>query len=108
MSKGGEDSRIQDIEQQLAYLQWRKRRNERAIRDTLEATKLMKQKDIFMNAMSGGKAAWRNDVAAEEETKPLALTDEQVAVLTNIRVRSPGRVPWSPPQTSQEHHPNSV
>lgn len=107
MSSGNDaPNKIQEIEQQLAYLQWRKRRNERAIKDTLEATKLMKQKDIFMTTMSGGTAAWKNEVIADEGMKPLTLTEEQIKTLTNIRVRSPQRIPWSPPQTSQHHNPN--
>jgi hypothetical protein len=40
--------RVVDIEQQIAHLRWRKQQNERSIRISLEATKVLKQKDTIL------------------------------------------------------------
>jgi hypothetical protein len=84
-------TRVENIEKQLAYLQWRKKRNERAIRDKLEATKILKQKDLFMTSTSADRLAWKNNAVAMESSKALSLSDEQISILTTIRERSPGR-----------------
>lgn len=89
------DSTVESIEQQLAYLSWRKIRNERAIRDIVIA-KSLKQK-------SSNKIIPTTDtknILEEEASKSLVLTAEQISVLTNIRLRSPNRDPWSPNNTN--------
>ena len=79
-----QDRRIQEIEQQLAYLQWTKLRTERAIRESIATSKIMKQGDLFMKAVSenspdtkSGKAS----VLQDELNKPLKLTNEQLWII---------------------------
>ena len=105
MSGGtGAISRVQDIEQQLAYVQWRKRRNERAIRETLEAMKLMKQKDIFMMTISRGKSPLMSDAHTDEGIKPLTLTG-QAKAFERCTLRSPTRISRSTPLTGHRLSP---
>ncbi len=79
-----EDRRIQEIEQQLAYVQWTKLRNERAIRDSIATSKIMKQGDIFMKAASENspdRKSWKASVLQDELNKSLKLTNEQLWVI---------------------------
>jgi hypothetical protein len=79
-----EDRRVQELEQQLAYLQWSKLRNERAIREAIESSKVLKQGDQFLRAVSENspdKKSWKATVLQDELNKPLKLTDEQLWVI---------------------------
>lgn len=96
-------SRIQDIEQKLAYVQWRKRRNERAIREILEVTKLMKQKDSFMASMTGGKATPISGIERDDGMKSSTVTDRHAKFSTSSRLRSPDKAPKSAPLSEYRH-----
>ena len=79
-----EDRRVQELEQQLAYLQWSKLRNERAIREAIEGSKVLKQGDQFLRAVSENspdKKSWKATVLQDELNKPLKLTNEQLWVI---------------------------
>lgn len=89
-------SMIEDIEKQLAYLQWRKQRNERAIKDTLESTRLLKNKDLQKLSAEAHDFSRKRDFFERELYKPLTLKQYQVNSLATIRLRSPARVPCSP------------
>jgi hypothetical protein len=41
-------SRVKEIEEQLAYLNWRKMQNERSVRSSLETSRAMKSKDVMI------------------------------------------------------------
>jgi hypothetical protein len=86
---------VESIEQQLAYLSWRKTRNERAIRDIIIA-KSSKSSNKIIPTMTT-----RKSILEEEASKSLVLTPEQISALTNIRLRSPDRNPWSPSNTNR-------
>ena len=92
--------RISDIEKQLAYLQWAKLRNERAIKQSLENSKIAKEKDTIMKVLSETapmKNSWRADVLNDEFTKPLQLTNEQYWIIKYDRGQtSKGIRPQSP------------
>ena len=87
---------IEDIEKQLAYLQWRKQRNERAIKDTLESTRILKSKDLQKLSAEAQDFSRKCDFFDGELSKPLTLKQYQVNSLANIRLRSPARTPCSP------------
>jgi hypothetical protein len=89
------DSTVESIEQQLAYLSWRKIRNERAIRDIVIAKSLKQKSSNKIIPTTTTK-----NILEEEASKSLVLTAEQISVLTNIRLRSPNRDPWSPSNTN--------
>jgi hypothetical protein len=89
------DSTVESIEQQLSYLSWRKIRNERAIRDIVIAKSLKQKSSNKIIPTTTTK-----NILEEEASKSLVLTAEQISVLTNIRLRSPSRDPWSPSNTN--------
>ena len=89
-------SMIEDIEKQLAYLQWRKQRNERAIKDSLESTRLLKNKDLQKLSAEAQDFTRKWDFFERELSRPLTLNQYQVNSLANIRLRSPARAPYSP------------
>lgn len=70
-----------EIEQQLAQLRWRRLQNERSIRNYLETTKVMKQKDTILGLsidQSAEKIDWLDSVVRDELTRPLVLTDTEI------------------------------
>jgi len=78
--------RAREIEQQLAQLRWRKSQNERTIRNYLETTKVMKQKDTILGLtvdQSAERMHWLDSVVRDELSRPLVLTD---AELHNIQL----------------------
>lgn len=79
--------RVQDLEQQISYLRWRRIQNEREIKNSLLMTNTMKNKDQVV-ALSMDKPAekslWMNHVVYDELHRPLVLTDEQVHNIQEI------------------------
>jgi hypothetical protein len=73
--------RAREIEQQLAQLRWRKSQNERTIRNCLETTKVMKQKDTILGLtvdQSAERMHWLDSVVRDELSRPLVLTDAEL------------------------------
>ena len=56
------NARIKQIEEQLAYLSWRKLQNERSVRTSLEISRAMKQKDNMIGVAKNRRSK-RNDIA---------------------------------------------
>lgn len=74
-------SREKDFEQQLAHLRWRRNQNERLIREALEATKVLKQKDTILGLtadQSADKSVWMTQVLRDELSRPLIISDEEL------------------------------
>ena len=84
------ESRMKDIEQQLAFLQWSKLRNERAIKSSLEFERTKKERDTFMKVKidASDRKQWKGAVINDELTKPLEFNDHQKWVVTYKRGRS--------------------
>jgi hypothetical protein len=73
--------RVVDIEQQIAHLRWRKQQNERSIRNSLEATKVLKQKDTILGItvdQSAERSIWTNSIIRDELSRPLIVTDAEL------------------------------
>lgn len=73
--------RAREIEQQLAQLRWRRMQNERNIRNYLETTKVMKQKDTILGLtidQSAERMQWLDSIVRDELTRPLVLSDEEL------------------------------
>lgn len=73
--------RAREIEQQLAQLRWRRMQNERNIRNYLESTKVMKQKDTILGLtidQSAERMQWLDSIVRDELTRPLVLSDEEL------------------------------
>jgi hypothetical protein len=74
-------ARACDIEQQLAQLRWHRMQNERSIRRSLEATKVLKQKDAILGLTvdhASNKAMRVSSIIRDELTRPLIITDEEL------------------------------
>jgi hypothetical protein len=74
-------TRGKDFEQQLAQLRWRRNQNERLIREALEATKVLKQKDTILGLtadQSVDKSLWMTQVLRDELSRPLIISDEEL------------------------------
>lgn len=74
-------SREKDFEQQLAYLRWRRGQNEKLIKEALEATKVLKQKDTILGLtadQSADKSLWMTQVLRDEISRPLIISDEEL------------------------------
>ena len=74
-------SREKDFEQQIAHLRWRRGQNERLIREALEATKVLKQKDTILGLtadQSADKSLWMTQVLRDELSRPLIISDEEL------------------------------
>lgn len=70
-----------NIEQQLAHLRWKKSQNEKAIRDALESTKILKQKDLILGLSADQKvdrSSWMSQVLRDELSRPLIISDEDI------------------------------
>ena len=82
--------RITEIEQQIAHLSWQRRQNDRLIKQGLNSTRSLKQKDGAMHLSSNNSLehiTWQNAVIDDELTRPLVLTDAEMSnVLRRERV----------------------
>ena len=79
--RSSKNSRVLDLEQQLAQLRWQKSQNQRLIRSKLEITKNLKVKDAIFNMSidnAGENALWRTAVIRDELSRPLVLSDEEM------------------------------
>ena len=77
----------QNLEEQLAFLRWRRMQNERQIRRSLETTKSLAQKDELMRvSMDQGseKSMWMESVIRDELSRPLVITDEVSFLLSML------------------------
>ena len=73
--------RIVDIEQQIAHLRWRRQQNERAIRNSIESSKVLKQKDVILGLsvdQSTEKSMWTSSIVKDELTRPLIVADSEL------------------------------
>lgn len=78
--------RSREIEQQLAQLHWRKQQNERSIKNYLEASKVMKQKDTILNLTIDKfieDAQFLKSIKDDEARRPLVLNDHEVLQIEN-------------------------
>ena len=69
------------LEEQIAFVRWRRMQNERKIRSALETTKSLQQKDELMCvSMDQGseKSFWMASVIKDELSRPLVITDEEL------------------------------
>jgi hypothetical protein len=81
LSCNGGKPRAREIEQQLAQLRWRRMQNERGIRNYLEATKVMKQKDTILGLtidQSAERLQWLDSITRDEFSRPLVVNDEEL------------------------------
>jgi hypothetical protein len=74
-------ARVVDIEQQIAHLRWLRQQNERSIRQTIESSKILKQKDTILGLsvdQTTEKNMWTTKVVKDELTRPLVINDEEL------------------------------
>ena len=69
------------LEEQIAFVRWRRMQNERQIRQALETTRSLQQKDELMCvSMDQGseRSMWMQSVIRDEISRPLVITDEEM------------------------------
>ncbi len=97
--------RATEIEQQLAQLRWQRLQNERSIRNYLEATKVMKQKDTILGLsidQSAEKIDWLDSVVRDELSRPLVINDKELHQVECEENRTKKRL------VSVSKHPNPL
>lgn len=76
--------RVSDIEQQLAHMRWRRVQNERAIRENIDISNELHNRDqiVKLSSKSGEeKIMWVTSVVRDEVVRPLVLSDAEVRKL---------------------------
>jgi hypothetical protein len=69
------------LEEQIAFVRWRRMQNERQIRTFLETTKILTHRDELMCvSMDQGRerSMWMTSVIKDELSRPLVITDEEM------------------------------
>jgi len=69
------------LEEQIAFVRWRRMQNERKIRHALESTKSLQMKDALMNVsmdVGSERSMWMSSVIRDELSRPLVITDEEL------------------------------
>jgi hypothetical protein len=69
------------LEEQIAFVRWRRMQNERKIRQALETTKSLQMKDALMNVsmdVGSERSMWMSSVIRDELSRPLVITDEEL------------------------------
>lgn len=77
-------NRVSDIEQQLAHMRWRRVQNERAIRENIDVSNELHNRDQIVKLSSKSadeKIMWVTSVVRDEVIRPLVLSDAEVRKL---------------------------
>jgi|TARA_A100001015_G_C15008018_1_gene721686 hypothetical protein len=72
------------LEEQIAFLRWRRMQNERQIRHSLEQTRSLQTKDELMRVtqdIGSSKGEWMASVIKDELSRPLVISDEEIHYL---------------------------
>lgn len=75
------NARVKQIEEQLAYLNWRKLQNERAVKASLVTSRAMKQKDNMIGVARSTRDEridFLSSVVQDELTRPLVIEDNEM------------------------------
>jgi len=73
--------RVKEIEEQLAYLKWRKMQNERSVKASLLTTRALSSNDSMTNIARNKhqeKIEWLSAVAVDELQRPLVIEDYEM------------------------------
>ena len=76
------NTRIKKIEEQLAFLKWRKMQNERSVKASLETSRALSSKDAMSRVAKNRqqeKIKFLSAVALDELHRPLVIEDEEMA-----------------------------
>jgi hypothetical protein len=74
-------ARVNDLEQQLAHLRWKRWQNEREIRTKLNVGRSMRANDTLLKMSidyAGERAMWMTSVVRDELSRPLVLEDKDM------------------------------
>jgi len=79
------------LEEQIAFVRWRRMQNERKIRQALESTKSLQMKDALMNVsmdVGSERSLWMSGVIRDELSRPLVISDEELHHLQESEART--------------------
>jgi hypothetical protein len=83
--------RAKEIEEQLAYVRWRKIKNERSIAESLQLQKTMVENDEVFKLSSKNateRSLWVQSVIKSELDAPLVLSDAEIYKLYQDTLRA--------------------
>lgn len=79
------------LEEQIAFLRWRRMQNERQIRHSLEQTRSLQTKDELMRVtqdIGSSKGEWMTSVIKDELSRPLVISDEEIHYLQETEAKA--------------------
>jgi hypothetical protein len=79
------------LEEQIAYLRWRRMQNERQIRGALEQTRSLQGRDELLHVShnkSTARMEWMSSVIEDELAKPLVLSDAEMHYLQETEAKT--------------------
>ena len=79
------------LEEQIAFLRWRRMQNERSIRSNLEQTRSLQTKDELMRVsqdIGTSKGEWMASVIKDELSRPLVISDEEMHYLQEAEAKT--------------------
>jgi len=71
----------QDLEQQLAYLKWRRQNNEYMMKDAINRTKQLQERDQLQTLSVDRldeRTKWRKEIIRDELSKPLRISEKSL------------------------------
>ena len=82
------------LEEQIAFMRWRRMQNERKIRSSLEQTRSLQTKDELMRVsqdIGASKGEWMASVITDELSRPLVISDEEIHYLQEAEAKTKKR-----------------
>jgi hypothetical protein len=86
-----EVARTREVEQQIAYLRWKKMQNDREIKKAITVSRALKKKDAVLNYSidkSTERFMWANSVVRDELQRPLVVSDAELHYLQHEEVKA--------------------
>ncbi len=86
-----QQKRARDIEQQIAYLRWKRMQNDREIKKSIVVSKAHRQKDSVLALSTDSavkKNSWATSVVRDELQRPLVVSDEELFHLQSEEAKS--------------------
>jgi hypothetical protein len=86
-----EAARAREVEQQIAYLRWKRMQNDREIKKAITVSRALKKKDAVLNYStdkSTERFMWANSVVRDELQRPLVISDAELHYLQHEEVKA--------------------
>ena len=84
------------MEQQIAYLRWKKMQNDREIKKAIVVSRALKKKDevlsLSQNSNTSERFGWAHAVVRDELQRPLVISDAELYYLQSEEVKNKNRL----------------